>query len=69
MSKSDTKIDALKAAGYQIKSPLPEAYEQVIKGLSERELEVLIDVKQRFEEAESRTAAEAGSYTAYFLPF
>ena len=68
-SKSNAKIDALKAAGYQIKSPLPEPYEQVIEGLSEREIEVLIDVKQRFEEAGTRTESDAGAYTAYFLPF
>jgi hypothetical protein len=69
MNGSTSRIDALREAGFQIKSPLPEPYEKVIEGLSHEELRALIHLKQRLDEAEAETGPDAGPYREYFLPF
>ena len=69
MDAGQSNIAALRSAGWEIKTPLPDAYEDVIEALSEEELQVLIDVTKRLEEAESETPPEVGSYRAYFVAF
>ncbi|HYQ10479.1 MAG TPA: aroma-sacti cluster domain-containing protein [Gaiellaceae bacterium] len=69
MIEDESRVDALRDAGFDIKSPLPEAYEDVIEGLSDEELKALIDVKLRLDEAQKRTGPDAGPYREYFLPF
>jgi predicted Fe-Mo cluster-binding NifX family protein len=69
MDEGQSNIAALRNAGWGIKTPLPEAYEDVIESLSDTELQVLIDVTTRLEAAESQTAPEAGPYRAYFVAF
>jgi hypothetical protein len=67
--QSASHISALREAGFEIKSPLPDAYEDVIEGLSDQELQALIDVKLRLDEAEKKTDPDVASYRAFFLPF
>jgi hypothetical protein len=69
MDQGETRIAALRKAGFQIKYPLPDAYEDVIEGLSDEELRALVEVKRRLDEAESMTSPDAGSYREYFVPF
>jgi hypothetical protein len=69
MEKGESRIASLRNAGFEIKSPLPDAYEDVIEGLSDAELQALIDVKQRLDQAEAKTAPDAGPYREYFVPF
>jgi hypothetical protein len=69
MAESESRIASLRDAGFEIKAPLPDAYEDVIEGLSNEELKTLIDVKQRLDAAELRTSPDAGSYRSYFHPF
>jgi len=69
MNEGKSHIDALRDAGFEIKSPLPEPYEEVIEGLSHEELKALIHLKERLDEAEAMTGPDAGPYREYFLPF
>lgn len=62
-------IDALRKAGFTIKSPLPKEYEQAIEGLHSDEVEALIKVKQSLDKAQAKTHPDAGPYREYFLPF
>jgi hypothetical protein len=69
MAQGKSRVAALRDAGFDVKSPLPDAYEDVIEGLSDHELKTLIDVKRRLDEAEAKTDPDAGSYREYFVPF
>ena len=69
MEEGQSTIAALRNAGWEIKTPLPEAYEDVIESLSDTELQVLIGVTTRLEEAQSLTPPNVGSYHAYFVAF
>jgi hypothetical protein len=62
-----SNVDRLQDEGFSIKTPLPEQYERVIAELSPEELDVLISVKQRLDEAQALTPPEVGSYTEYLL--
>ena len=69
MEEGESRIAALRNAGWEIKTPLPDEYKDVLEALSDAELQVLIDVRMRLEEAESKTAPEVGSYREYFVAF
>jgi hypothetical protein len=69
MAQGISRIEALRNAGFLVKSPLPSEYENVIEGLSREELRVLVNLKKRLDKAELKTSAETGSYREYFLPF
>jgi hypothetical protein len=69
MGKGKARITALREAGWEIKIPLPDEYEKVIEGLSNEELDVLINVKRRLDEAELQTPAGVGPYWTYFVAF
>jgi hypothetical protein len=69
MANGESRIAALQYAGFEIKSPLPAEYEAVIEGLSDDELQMLVNLKRRLDEAETQTAPEVGSYREYFVPF
>ena len=69
MEKGRSNAEALREAGFEIKHPLPDAYEDVIEGLTEEELALLVDLKRRLDDAEARTPPEAGPYREYFVPF
>ena len=69
MSQVESNIESLRNAGFEIKSPLPDAYEDVIKGLSDVELRALIDVKQRLDKAELGTDADVSPWRSFFVPF
>lgn len=51
-----------------IRTPMPDEYEAVIRGLSDEEADVLISVRRRLEEARVSIDAEEDHYTR-FLPF
>jgi hypothetical protein len=69
MEEGESRIAALRDAGWEIKTPLPDEYKDVLEALSDAELQVLIDVRMRLEEAESETAPEVGPYHSYFVAF
>ena len=58
----------LKAAGFNIKSPLPDEYQEVLEGLTEEEVALLVDIKRRFDEAERATPGHVAPFTTYFVP-
>ena len=41
----------------------------MIEGLSDDELQALVNVKKRLDEAEATTPADVGPYREYFVPF
>jgi hypothetical protein len=67
MEQGDGNIERLRDAGFEIKTPLPQQYADVIEGLAEDELTLLISIKTRFDEAQAETPPEVGSYAAYIL--
>jgi hypothetical protein len=67
LASERSNVDRLQDEGFSIKTPLPAEYEQVIEGLSPEELDVLVSVKQRLDEAQALTSPEVGSYTEYLL--
>jgi hypothetical protein len=69
MGVGGSRIAALRDAGWRIKTPLPDEYEDVIEKLTDAELQVLIDVTTRLEAAESNTASGVGPYHCYFVAF
>lgn len=66
-AKLEENLEKLKRAGFGIKVPLPREYEEVLEELSPEEVDLLIGMKQRLEEAERSTPPEVGSYTNYFF--
>ena len=61
-------IQRLLDGGFDIKTPLPQQYQDVIEGLSDDEVELLINVKARLDEASaSGTEPEVAHYSAYLL--
>jgi hypothetical protein len=68
-SEGGGNIQRLGEAGFEIKSPLPSEYEEVFEGMSDEEVELLIGLKQRFDEAEASTERAVGPYKEYFWPF
>ena len=58
----------LRRAGFKIKSPLPAAYRHVIGGLTEREVDTLIRVKKRLDEAEAERPRGVRPYKDYVMP-
>jgi len=54
-------------AGFRIKLPLPDEYNDVLEGLSEEEVAMLISLKDRLDEAEKNTPPAVGAYSEYFV--
>jgi hypothetical protein len=67
--RTSPNIAALRRAGFEIKTPLPKEYEEVFEGLSPEELEVLMNLKKRLDQAQRSTSAEIPSYVCYWVPF
>jgi len=69
MSKEETQgnIDRLLAAGFEIKTPLPQQYGDIIEGLSDDEVTILINVKARLDDASAATEPEVAHYSAYLM--
>jgi hypothetical protein len=65
--ESIEQVERLRAAGFRIKTPLPEEYAEVIRALSDEEVDLLIGMKERLDAAEENTSPEVGSYSDYFL--
>jgi hypothetical protein len=63
------KIQQLLDAGFEIKFPLPSKYAEVLEGLEDDQIAVLVDVKRRLDEAEKLTDPEVGPYRVYVVPF
>lgn len=61
-------VERLQHAGYTIKTPLPQEYEEAFEALSDGEVEALISVKERFDEAQVSLGGEP-PYTEYVAPF
>jgi len=61
-------LQRLQDAGFMILAPLPEEYEQVIEALSPEEVEALISVKARFDEAGVSAAPGLSAYTVLLAP-
>jgi len=54
--------------GFVIKTPLPEQYARVLEDLDDSQITLLIEIKQRLDEAaESGTDPEVAHYLAYLL--
>ena len=65
--KMPDNIERLEQEGV-IRTPMPEEYEAVFRDLSDEEVNMLISVKKRLDEAQVSLGAEADDYTG-FLPF
>ena len=44
-------VEKLEAAGVVIKTPLPDAYAEVLENLSDAEVDAIVAVKQKLDEA------------------
>jgi hypothetical protein len=62
-------LAALQDAGFIIKKPMPSEYQEVFENLTPAELELLIGIKRKFDEASLSTAEHVGHFTSYFVPF
>jgi hypothetical protein len=51
-----SNVERLQAAGVILAAPLPEPYEAVVNGLSDEEVDVLVSIKQRLDEAGTEQA-------------
>jgi hypothetical protein len=60
-------IERLEQEGV-IRTPMPDEYEAVLRDLSDEEVDTLISVKKRLDEAHVGIGADADHYTK-FLPF
>jgi hypothetical protein len=58
------KLEKLEAAGVILKGPLPDEYAEVLEGLSDEEIDVIVSVKQRLDEA----GASRGKSSAETFP-
>ena len=68
MSSDESNIQRLQSEGFVIKTPMPQQYEDVIEGLSDDEISLLIGIKNRLEDAAgSGTEPEVAHYSAYLL--
>lgn len=54
-SRPGQNLARLQEAGFAIKYPLPEEYEEVIEELDDEQVALLITLKRRIEEAEAKT--------------
>ena len=67
-------IERLREAGYQINTPMPEEYERVLEDLSDAEMDALtqmdelISVMGRLEEARVARGGKEHEWTSYVLP-
>jgi hypothetical protein len=62
-------MERLRDEDFIINTPMPEQYEAVLQGLSDQEMETLISVKRRFDEAQIALGRDKQDYVNYFLPF
>ena len=58
--KSKDNEGKLRDVGIVVADKLPPEYEAVVKGLTAEELKVLVDVKERLDEAESGSKKRIG---------
>jgi hypothetical protein len=65
--KRSKNVEKLLAEGFRIKEPLPDEYQQVVDGLTNQEVDLLISLKSRLDAAEMATQPEVGSYSEYFI--
>jgi hypothetical protein len=61
-------IERLRKEGFTVNTPMPEEYERVLRELSNAEMETLISVTRRLDEARVARGAEKDDWTNYFLP-
>jgi hypothetical protein len=69
MAVERNNLESLRNAGFTIKTPLPDEYQDVLDRLTDDQLAVLIQVKKMFDEAEGKTTGDVGPYRAFFVPF
>lgn len=62
-------MERLRDEDFIINTPMPKQYEAVLQGLSDQEMETLISVKRRFDEAQIALGRDRQDYVNYFLPF
>jgi hypothetical protein len=62
-------MERLRDEDFIINTPMPDQYEAVLQGLSDQEMETLISVKRRFDEAQIALGRDKQDYVNYFLPF
>ena len=67
MSTPDN-LGALEAAGFTIKTPMPSEYQVIVDGLTPEEVELLVALKRKFDDAQRSTAPEVPPYTTFFVP-
>jgi DNA-binding HxlR family transcriptional regulator len=63
-----SNLEALEAAGVIVKTPLPDAYAEVLNDLTEEEVEIIVSVKQRLDQAgESAGRTPSETLTNYIV--
>jgi hypothetical protein len=63
-----SKVGKLKNAGLVIKTPLPQAYADVIESMDDEQIDLLIGLKQQFDDAEESTEAHIAPYRVFLVP-
>jgi hypothetical protein len=61
MGTDSSNFEKLEAAGVIIRTPLPDEYAEVVESLSDEEVEVIVSLKKRLDQAGAsaeRTASE-----------
>ena len=67
-----TNAEQLHAAGVITTPDLPDAYKEVVEGLSQAEVDAIVSAKQRLDEAQTATQDTRdypGHYSQFFVAF
>jgi hypothetical protein len=68
--QQSSNVEQLEAAGFIIKENTPQEYIDVLEGMSNNELNTLIELKQRLDEAEATRGDEPGpEWKKCVIPF
>ena len=65
MASGQSNLERFQAEGFTFQTPLPPEYEEVVEGLSSEEVELLIGIKQRFDDAHAQVGGDVGHPNAY----
>jgi hypothetical protein len=67
--QQSSNVEQLEAAGFVIKENTPQEYIDVLEGMNNNELNTLIDLKQRLDEAEATRGEPGPEWQKCVIPF
>ncbi len=65
----ESNAERLQRAGFRIETTMPQPYMDVIAGLTDEEVDTLIEVKRRLDEVEASTVGAEQPWDVFFVPF